>query len=337
MTIPALTRTYYSDIDYPLNVSSLSTYCKNVLWAAKASMKKEILSTNCGAVTAWTCEGSSDASTAGYDGVDRLGSTFDVTKWTRVTNAGTPHTWIVLKHATLGIWFCLDYVGLADYNVAMWVSTAAFSGGTTSNRPTSASESQFGTNSNSTAFADSSLPASGAWMHRVFDSTGLFMLFHSRADQIVSTAFGFWPLDQVKSGDTRAWVAFFDKGSSNGRACLSSNSGTTGQWRNTSPGCVARKADNTGWVSVVPGFWMGASTTVWMGGTLTTEDAGDTQFAHASLYMVSLSSPTVKGRLADCYQTVVQRDGVQYPVNTSPQTHISIGNLFIPFSSTPRM
>lgn len=93
-----------------------------------------------GAATDWVLAGSSDAVTAGLDTTDRLGSTWDASKWVRAA-AGTAHTWFVLRSPTLGVYLCLDLSGTSDnYPSSITWAKTAFTGGSVTARPTSTDE-----------------------------------------------------------------------------------------------------------------------------------------------------------------------------------------------------
>ncbi|MFA5758626.1 MAG: hypothetical protein WC942_04615 [Clostridia bacterium] len=85
----------------------------------------------------WVVTGSSDAATAGMDGVDRW---TDINKLVRGTSAAV-RSWIVLKqtgiHADFEI--CIELSGSNTYNGTILWSTAGFTGGATNARPTATS------------------------------------------------------------------------------------------------------------------------------------------------------------------------------------------------------
>lgn len=86
-----------------------------------------------------TVVGSSDAVTAGLDAVDRWTATLDTSKMVRAA-AGVAHSWIVLSDAILGH-LCLDLSGGSDAAMLNVIrAKTAFTGGTTTARPTSVDE-----------------------------------------------------------------------------------------------------------------------------------------------------------------------------------------------------
>lgn len=77
-----------------------------------------------------TCKGSSDASSAGMDGSDRL------TDYTKVTASASNHSWIVLEWVG-GMQVCFDFSVANAYQMTITMSPAAgFTGGSISARPT---------------------------------------------------------------------------------------------------------------------------------------------------------------------------------------------------------
>lgn len=133
-------KTWQMDMGRIFNSGSGVTNAKNALWYMKAFLKGEIG----GAVTGlWTCSGSSDASTAGMDGTDRWGSSFNASKLVP-NDPGSAHSWIVL-HApgSIGsaLYMLLDYNHNANFHqMSLYFSRQPFTGGSTTARPTSSTE-----------------------------------------------------------------------------------------------------------------------------------------------------------------------------------------------------
>jgi hypothetical protein len=117
---------------------------RSYLWFVKAFLKGEV-----GGATAglWTCVGSSDSVTAGMDGTDRWGATYDGTKIVRASGA-VAHSWIVLKSpnftaggiAAVPFYMILQYNGTLDYQAIFIFSKAAPTGGSITARPTATDE-----------------------------------------------------------------------------------------------------------------------------------------------------------------------------------------------------
>lgn len=128
----------------PSDNTTVLGLARSYLWFVKAFLKGEV-----GGATAglWTCVGSSDAVTAGMDGTDRWGATYDGTKIVRASGA-VAHSWIVLRspNFTAGgitavpFYMTIDYSGTLDYQTVFVFSKAAPTGGTITARPTATDE-----------------------------------------------------------------------------------------------------------------------------------------------------------------------------------------------------
>lgn len=133
MAMPSVDKTYQFAQQFIGGSGSYQTDCKYLWWYFKEVLK--------GFGTApWTVTGSSDTTTAGMDGNDR---------WTDISKLVTASTatasWIVLRQTGVGTNFeiCihLRLSGSTAYNnVAIGVSYAGFTGGSTTARPTATDE-----------------------------------------------------------------------------------------------------------------------------------------------------------------------------------------------------
>lgn len=329
----SLERVYYSDVDYALDNSSAANMERSILWALKASLKKEILSTNSGAVTAWTCAGSSDSVTAGMDGSDRWTSSYNTAKLVFAA-AGIAHSWIVIANTALGIWITLDLVDNATpAQQKMYVATVAPTGGSITARPTSTNELAI----NSASSLNTTTSTSAGKAHRCFESNGYFNFLVSQNGAVFNTCIAIVPLAETRSGDPFPWAVVTDWGSASNLACLlHANSGSAGQWRQSASHCKAFAVDGVTTVTLVPAVWAGATTSLWFGGTLTTTDAADSKYDDAPLYLVGISgSITIKGRLYDWRQTVGPAVASIFPAVAPDQTHLLVGNTWVPFTAAP--
>lgn len=128
----------------------------------------------------WVLAGSSDSSTAGIDATDRLNfaGSFTDANWVRNT-AGSAHTWFVLQSPSAvlnGPWYlCFDYIGPSnDQTCTLVISKNVFSGGSTTDRPTSSGESIY------TGFQFCSTTAGAGKLHLNIDANGSFRWLRSR-------------------------------------------------------------------------------------------------------------------------------------------------------------
>lgn len=247
-----LSKTWYTSANLALaDTSTASKAAHSSLWAWGAMLLGYQSGTNGpeGArpgTVSWTLEGSSDGSTAGIDTTDRLNfsGAFTDANWVRA-NAGTAHTWFVLKSpAGLldGPWYvCFDYIGPTNDQTGTFViSKNVFSGGSTTARPTSTNESAV------TSQQFCSVTANAGKAHLSIDANGGFRWARSRNG---TGYFDFYlsiePLVEYHSGDaarTFMFTHFLDSGSgaftlgsspnirglcSDGTTALTTNTGIT--------------------------------------------------------------------------------------------------------------
>jgi len=145
MTALSRSRPWYSQVDVALaNVTSTKLITQSWMWALKDALTNSARGTQ-GATGAppagslWTVVGSSDSVSANLTGSDFWTGSFDATKIVRAA-AGTAHSWIVLQSpANFGMWLCIDYIA-NDTTMSFTFATAAFTGGSTTARPTSTKE-----------------------------------------------------------------------------------------------------------------------------------------------------------------------------------------------------
>lgn len=128
----------------PSDNTTVLGLARSYLWFAKAFLKGETGGATQGL---WACVGSSDSATAGMDGVDRWGATYDGTKIVRASGA-VAHSWIVLKSPSFtagGIvnvpfYMTIDFSSTVDSQTIFVFSKALPVGGTVTARPTATDE-----------------------------------------------------------------------------------------------------------------------------------------------------------------------------------------------------
>lgn len=90
----------------------------------------------------WELVGSSDGVSAGMDSVERLGATFDPSKWVRASAEGTAHSWFVLrapdtfKDGDKPVHLIGTFIGGQDYWFRWYFVSGEVSGGSVTNTPT---------------------------------------------------------------------------------------------------------------------------------------------------------------------------------------------------------
>lgn len=219
----AHTRAHYSNVDYDMSGLDFSTGPKrdaSSFWVLKAFMKGEITSPYVGYTgtppvsSHWTVEGSSDGVTAGMDGVDRWGSTFDTSK---LVVAGSERSWIVLKSpATFTdgpIYVCL-HIAPVFTGLAQQIAVTPFTGGSINAPPTSTTFRNAAAND---AYFQLLVTAPGVTnlrAHYTVDSEGHFRFFMSQnGSGLVNGFFGVEEISQgTRSTDVAKWGVWWFSG-----------------------------------------------------------------------------------------------------------------------------
>lgn len=207
-----LSKTYYARGNFPLpNVSSTTNTMKSFLHGLYVLLRglDDATSGTAGAPPVgsdWTLEGSSDSAAATMDTTERLitlPNIFLASAWVRAT-AGNPHTWFVLGKAGIGH-ICIDWCGSADGEFDIIFSRNAFTGGSTTARPTAVNETKL----TSAVVAD--ITAAAHCLTQVVDANGYFGFLMVRTGTgKFQTIFGLPEILQVKSGDTWPFFPYFE-------------------------------------------------------------------------------------------------------------------------------
>lgn len=134
MALPALAKTWQYSVNIDLNTTG-TLLGDNRQFLRR--MKNELKAFG---TLPWTCSGSSNSVAAGLDGNDRWAADTDLV-W---ANPGTVHSWIVLRQTGIATNYeiCIDLsvTGSATQITFVVSPSAAFTGGTTSARPTATDE-----------------------------------------------------------------------------------------------------------------------------------------------------------------------------------------------------
>lgn len=144
MGLPTLTRSWQFAVNQSFADGALANWrailraIKNQLIGAGGLTWTDGTGTTITPAGNWTVIGSSDGTTAGLDAVDRWAADANLV----FANAGSAHSWIVLQQtgisATFQMLIALDSNGIG-YTCTINVSHVAFTGGSTTANPTSAS------------------------------------------------------------------------------------------------------------------------------------------------------------------------------------------------------
>lgn len=300
------------------------------LWYMKAILKNAGLSQPASA-GAWTVYQSSDATAVGTagDGIDRWTDTYTIGLIVRAA-AGTAHSWIVLTKTIGGIaWYLtIDYAGSADFACTFTLSRIAPSGGTTLNRPTSATELNFSPGQ----FLQSPIAASKIHSNLATDGSFIFLTSLDGSGKFISIL-TLLPLSNIRAGD--AWPVYF------GYEFNVSGVLTASTWASTGT-TVAKMRDFLNGSAVTPSVCepcVSGSTTI-MGDMGTTDIAdGKVDDFPAWIYVSTVSFKGIRGRLPDV--TLAPKSEAMGTVEPSvaPYSSIVIGNFWIPWltSSLPSL
>lgn len=153
----------------------------------------------------WTVAGSSDGVNGAMDGVDRLGTTFDETKFVWGSSNTSVRSWIVLQNTSLGIYICIDLFGqYSGRSACTWMSTTLPTGGSSSSAPSASP----------VAYPSQTGPIDGVWaafentigagyIHGILATDGSFLVFDSRSGLArFASAFGALKLSDTMASDS---------------------------------------------------------------------------------------------------------------------------------------
>lgn len=286
--------------------------------------------------TFWTVEGSSDGSTAGMDGVDRWTNTFNASLLVQAAS-GAAHSWIVLKSPNgLGpLYMCIDLNSATTTTAGVVFSLNAFTGGSTTNRPTTTNAFAAGTSAdpilttNAALVSDNTL-ASTYRGHFSTDANGAFNFMMSRDGTGICSNFMavFVAADRNASDNTYIQHCIFHALNSGVGAPSIDAVGSTSSWvgnRSQSGGTPNTTGGLSRWTfggSAFPG--------------VATVDQGGTDFRALPLYIHSLTTSNMswRGRVPDIWAVGNITIGSSYPNAVSPTQHV-IGTALIPMSVVP--
>lgn len=324
----ALSRQYYSRGNIPAPDNSTSTLlAKSILFGIKAILKDEFSTGTLGAEGAmpagakWTCEGSSDSSTAGMDASDRWTSSFDGTKIVRASGA-VAHSWIVLKSpVALGPYYlCIDWNAANDQTVTIVGSKNAFTGGSTTARPTATKEWTVLTGT----FCENVTTAHR--LHKAMDGNGNFFIAVSKnGAALFNLAFMGVTVSNTVTGELSPWFT-----------AIHFTTGSRGAGRVASIAVTGRSGDDSGTMTGSFGdIQFNAAT---FGGTM---QANVLNGAFDTLpVFVGSTSPTLKhgvrGTVPDVEICGIATVGASDPT-TGTQERMLLGDLLIPCSVVPSL
>lgn len=331
MSIPALSRSYWARANQPY---AANTSAALIAASAEYNLKQLLIDAAAGGSASglrnsgsvWVVLGSCNSTTAAMDGVDR---------WTSHTSivqaaSGVAHSWIVLRCTTLGYDCCIDTnsATTANLRVAFTPSSTPFSGGTTTNGPTSTEEFTIGTASvgvaANAALIGDAVTLNSNFSHFVCADTGEFIFTCSRSGGLVhTTIIAFQKPTGGEPGDTRNAVAIGVSNAATGRG-----SPTTASFN--SPLIASQRCPGGALIA------SGGFSTLTFGGTNYT-GTGATSTLTGNYLTYPLRNFTItpqvadRGSLQDMYLIGTVAVNSSYPSVGASQTHIVVGDLVIPF------
>jgi hypothetical protein len=322
----ALSRTWYTRGNIPAaDTSTTALVAKSILWAIKAALKDELTGGTLGAEGAmpaggkWTCEGSSDSATANLTGTDLWGSSFDGSKIVRASSGA--HSWIVLKSpVALGPrYLCIDYLSASDQNAVIVASNNAFTGGTTSARPTATKEWTV----LSGQFAEAS--ANVHRIHKTMDANGNFFIHVNRHATSLFN-FSLWgvTLTNTESGELSPWFT-----------AVQYTTGSRGAGRVATMAVTGRVGDDTATHTGSFGDVQFSAAT--FGGTVQANAlSGKWDLLPVFVGTTTSSKAGIRGLVPDVNIAGIATVGSSEPVSTS-QERMLLGDLLVPSSVAPTL
>jgi hypothetical protein len=316
-------RTWYSDVDVALSdVSTAAKACHSVLFAIKEILLGGVNGTHgwegaSPSTAHWTLDSSSDGTTA--SSADNLGgSTFTDAKWVRAS-AGSAHSWWA-AHSNEGLYVCFDYATGADYQINIYFALSAFTGGTTTNRPTSTTEWNLQGSPGGALIAFWSNNAAAGSVHVCRDANGGFYCLVNQTSQSPGPGCSIIgvKIDQANTADSAPFVS----------TAVASFGGNTWTGNGYAGG---RNATNTASISLglgVPSFPSGSITGLPVG----LNADGKADLYDVPIYYQSGSTTGAKGRLPDA-QWGNMLGGRQEPASGNVERILPAGcGMWQPFS-----
>ena len=333
----ARNRTWYTDMNVAFpDTSSTTLTPKSWLWLFKSILKGVSTGTNGteGAPPSgahWTVTGSSDSSTAAFDGTDRWTDSFDGTKIVLGAAHTNAHSWICLRNSGSTRWILLSYVGSTANFASIYYATSAFSGGSTTSRPTSTTEWRLvegGGAGDSKQMTDGlAVPYK---MHMTRDANGEFYMFVSKnSSALAQNVLGFVSLLSARAADTVPHISLYSY-LVGGTVVVSGGATQLGGGSRTATNAAAEGVQFSTPVFSEAGTG-GAITPPFLNvdGTLDLFEITICKYSGGAL-------TSVKGVLPDAHWAGAVGNGSMVP-STSPYERCLIGNLFLPFSVAPSL
>lgn len=301
---------------------------QNSVWYFKAFLKGEIGGATTGL---WTCLGSSDAAVGAIDAVDRWTSTFDSTKITSAA-AGTAHSWMLLQGpGSLGgtVYCLLDYGTNGIYQqLNVFFSHQAFSGGSSTTRPTAPDE--WGAPWNGWNFHDTS---GSAWIANGFMTTeGSFhILFGPLSNGEPYSAIMCHKLSEARSEDGVPVVTFADFGNNcftRGAMVGSSKQNIIMRYGAAPSNGITTNASFMNWLDESSNYFLESIST----------DATSGGYDDLPIYVVAINpinARSIRGRLADIKWAPSSLASYTVEPSTGSPVSMVVGDVWMPCNAVP--
>lgn len=336
----ALVQTWYSRVNVPYpDVTTTALVCKSNLWLRKAMLKGEVSTGTAGssgappAGTYWTCAGSSDSATAGMDATDRWTSSFDGTKIVRASSGA--HSWIVLQAPTAlhsSLYLLIDYLSSSDATAQFWWSLTAFTGGTTSARPTSTTERHWYDGSTASTFETDTAASTTHNAHYSINSDGGFCWFSGRVGSaVIQNSWEVFKLVETKSGDSNAIIHHSD-GASGGINYIAGSSSSWGGGSASTSGATMRNYNNTASannaVSLLGYYCLNSTFTAQMGTINVLDSKWDVLPAY--IYNNITSFKGIRGRIEDVHIIGTGAGNYSYDPSSASPERVNVNGMLMP-------
>ncbi|HKW84875.1 MAG TPA: hypothetical protein VJN68_14080 [Burkholderiaceae bacterium] len=254
------------------------------------------------------------------------------------TTSGTGRSWALLQSpSTLGsMYLIVDFGNATNGKCDLVIGKTLSTNGTTTARPTltdewSYSGAQFNNNSiAATHRVNLHLSTRGDfWWHEIFDTNGL-----------PYAAFAVTKLQSTHAADNYPTISMFVGGNTVGSAGAGFSGAVNAGGFGTVTSAITKGRNYSGsslptWVAILPSFGnAGAYANLLTATNAINANASDTTYNGLPIWIIDVSGPELKGRIADLmWASGTPAQGSTIP-NTTPFNYVKFGNVWMPWVST---
>lgn len=312
----------------PSDQTTIALQMKSLAWYIKAFLKGEIGGATTGL---WTCINSSDGSGSAPNNTDLWGASFNSAKLVRNT-AGSNHSWILLRNATLGFDFCIDLSSAQDYQLNFAFSKNQMTGGSATARPAHANE---------WTYANQQIEAASITagkFHAIMSTSGDFHIkISTDGSGLFTAAISFFSLQNTHADEACNGFSYVDY--------LSNGTGVWGSALINATGstkCKGRNFDNSAavtWLTPIPNTGSGASifAATQMGTTDATPDGAVNSSSDfpCILFVDTASHKSIRGRIPDIFLAPESSAvGLSEPASGPPYVTTVVGDTWHPYNAS---